>query len=542
MAGHPPVAGVAVRREAGRFLSQDSPGSTPDLVPGAVDLEEVLAGRLREAAAYLLDEVPEVNHLDSRGGAMLLLDAVVAGVREDPAPDRLWLATTALCGSFPTRAELDHVRDELERSQPATAAAAMLRATFLVAYEGGLVRAPMEVVEHRVLVDASRVVHDDEPSGIHRLMSGVLPLWLRDHDVLPVAWSPAHRALRRLSVTETAWDQPWNRRRPVPELEAIAEVRPPELARVVVPWRSIIVELDVPTAGASESLAAMGRDSGSSVVAVAYDLPPDDILELLPAEDSVRLAQHRSSVTFASRVGAVSRSATSELAGVVTDRAGPEARGPVVGEVPIGLLRLPVDAPARPAPATMTEPPPTVLVVGHHEPRKNHFGVLDAAEASWAEGVPFSLSFVGGGWDRLFAERVTELQADGRPLTLRGVVSDMALADAYRTAAFTVFPSLHALLGLPVAESIAAGTPVITADRGITGQLGSGGGALLVDPDDPVALLDAMRTLLTDRTALNDLREAARRRTTREWPEFAADLWDWLVQPETARLAPDAAS
>ena len=37
---------------------------------------------------------------------------------------------------------------------------------------------------------------------------------------------------------------------------------------------------------------------------------------------------------------------------------------------------------------------PLVLVVGSHEPRKNHLAVLHAAELLWRQGLRFSLTFV----------------------------------------------------------------------------------------------------------------------------------------------------
>ena len=40
-----------------------------------------------------------------------------------------------------------------------------------------------------------------------------------------------------------------------------------------------------------------------------------------------------------------------------------------------------------------------VLMVGSFEPRKNHLGVLHAAETLWREGLDFELTFIGGsGW------------------------------------------------------------------------------------------------------------------------------------------------
>ena len=174
-----------------------------------------------------------------------------------------------------------------------------------------------------------------------------------------------------------------------------------------------------------------------------------------------------------------------------------------------------------------------MLVVGSHEPRKNHLAVLHAAEVLWREGISFSVTFIGGsGWGDEFPSRVAELEAAGRPVVVRRGVSDEDLAAAYRSASFSVFPSLHEGFGLPVAESLAFGTPVITADFGATAETGFDGGAVLIDPWDDGALTDAMRMLLTDPLALRHLREEARHRVVREWHEYAADLWSWLVEPE----------
>ncbi|MGJ0223705.1 hypothetical protein ACQUZK_09920, partial [Streptococcus pyogenes] len=61
---------------------------------------------------------------------------------------------------------------------------------------------------------------------------------------------------------------------------------------------------------------------------------------------------------------------------------------------------------------------PLVLVVGSHEPRKNHLAVLHAAELLWRQGVEFSLSFVGGNaWGSdAFTRRLSDLQRIGRPV------------------------------------------------------------------------------------------------------------------------------
>ena len=75
----------------------------------------------------------------------------------------------------------------------------------------------------------------------------------------------------------------------------------------------------------------------------------------------------------------------------------------------------------------------------------------------------------------------------------RGLVGDDDLWNAYERAAFMIFPSLHEGYGLPIAEALAHGTPVITSDFGSTAEIARDGGCLLVDPRDDEQIVDAMR-------------------------------------------------
>jgi glycosyltransferase involved in cell wall biosynthesis len=174
---------------------------------------------------------------------------------------------------------------------------------------------------------------------------------------------------------------------------------------------------------------------------------------------------------------------------------------------------------------------PLVLVVGSHEPRKNHLAVLHAAEILWREGHRFALAMIGGSsWnsDR-FDRQVATLMERNRPLRLDSSAPEAQLWAAYRVARFTVFPSLNEGFGLPVAESLSCGTPVITSNFGSMAELGELGGALLINPRDDDALAAAMRTLLTDDAALGALRNEAQSRPPRHWDDYAAEVWATLM-------------
>ena len=61
-------------------------------------------------------------------------------------------------------------------------------------------------------------------------------------------------------------------------------------------------------------------------------------------------------------------------------------------------------------------------------------------------------------------------------------------------------------------------------------ELAAEGGALTCDPHDDHSLADALRTLLTDDAVHARLSEEARRRPTRTWDMYAAEVWDFLVE------------
>jgi glycosyltransferase involved in cell wall biosynthesis len=109
-------------------------------------------------------------------------------------------------------------------------------------------------------------------------------------------------------------------------------------------------------------------------------------------------------------------------------------------------------------------------------------------------------------------------------------VPDDELWAAYQLASFTIFPSFNEGFGLPVAESLASGTPVITSDFGSMREIAQdGGGALLVDPRDDGQLTEALQRLLREDALLAELTRQARGRAERTWDAYAAQVWSYLV-------------
>jgi glycosyltransferase involved in cell wall biosynthesis len=126
---------------------------------------------------------------------------------------------------------------------------------------------------------------------------------------------------------------------------------------------------------------------------------------------------------------------------------------------------------------------PYVLAVGTEGPRKN-LALLDAIAPELAE---HGLDVAIAGSSRPY---LPQSAASGQARRL-GYVADQDLPALYAGAAVFAMPSLYEGFGLPCIEAMAAGTPVVAADRSALPEA-CDGAALLADPGDPDAFAAAL--------------------------------------------------
>jgi glycosyltransferase involved in cell wall biosynthesis len=132
-----------------------------------------------------------------------------------------------------------------------------------------------------------------------------------------------------------------------------------------------------------------------------------------------------------------------------------------------------------------------VLYAGNDKPHKNVETVVKAIER--IDGVQLVLA--GGAYERFRSrERVT----------IAGFVSDDELAALYRGALSVVVPSIEEGFGLPAAEAMASGAPVITSDAAALVEV-TGSAALHVDALDVDGWADAIATIANDESLRRDL-------------------------------------
>jgi glycosyltransferase involved in cell wall biosynthesis len=157
-----------------------------------------------------------------------------------------------------------------------------------------------------------------------------------------------------------------------------------------------------------------------------------------------------------------------------------------------------------------------VLQVGRIETRKNQVAALAAVER--LDGV--TLAVAGPERDVALASR---LRASPRCRVL-GRVDQPTLELLYKHAAVVVVPSLYEGFGLPVLEAMSRGKVVVAAAASSLPEVG-GEAALYVDPADPEAFANALRTAIGDKKMRTKLGREGRAQAARfTWDRCTAGV------------------
>lgn len=431
---------------------------------------------------------------------------------------QVWLALATMTGHLPTEVEVI----ETSRAAEFDPEALYQAVTALTNVESASLG--VQIIKARDVAYVGHTAQATFLTGIQRVVWETMQRWVRDHDITLVAMNWPAKALRPLSDAEA------NRMAHGPDATGPDLSNDPSEYGFVIPWecRFFVPEL-AGSAELTKHLRAMLRFGRNALNAIGFDLIPFSTSETTATGMSNSYAEYLTVLRYAKNIVPISEAAAVEFSGWAKTLSAIGYPAPAVKAVPLPASAGEVTEQnlAEAARRFKVMNLPLVLVVGSHEPRKNHLAILQAAELLWREGLKFSLTFVGGhSWmaDE-FYQNLAHLQAVGRPVESVTGLDDALLWAAYRLADFTVFPSLNEGFGLPVVESLAVGTPAITSNYGSMAEIAADGGCLLVDPRDDDAITDAMRQLLTDPDLLERLREQALRIPRRTWDDYAAEVW-----------------
>lgn len=139
------------------------------------------------------------------------------------------------------------------------------------------------------------------------------------------------------------------------------------------------------------------------------------------------------------------------------------------------------------------------LCVSTIEPRKNIIRMLSAyRELPVQMRNHWPLVLVGEtGWNSDDIHLVIKQAVQEGWLKYLGFVPQDLLPMLYAGCRLFIYPSLYEGFGLPIAEAMASGVPVLTSNRSSMPEV-AGGAAWLVNPEDNVAIKEAMLEAIED--------------------------------------------
>lgn len=165
---------------------------------------------------------------------------------------------------------------------------------------------------------------------------------------------------------------------------------------------------------------------------------------------------------------------------------------------------------------------PYVLAIGRHVEQKGFDVLIDAFHRLVSDpAFEWDLVLAGDGPEhaRLIAD--TDRLGLGDRVRIVGPADRSTAIALFNHAACFVLPSRQEPFGIVNLEAIAAGSPVVaTRVGGVPEFLSDGKSALLVDPDDPLSLMRAIRRIHDDPSLRTRLISEGKR---------LAELFDWPI-------------
>jgi glycosyltransferase involved in cell wall biosynthesis len=498
-----------------RFAATTDGRSTVTVLPDISAARDCLTQRLSTIAPHILGRALTA---DSSMPAAVLV-ALVDHVAQTRNSHEAWLLATAIAGGYPSSEEVEAMLRGLQTAEPAERMGIALGSVAVTASAVRSDSITLEVVTDAVVVDVHFCATNAHNTGIQRVVRNTVPHWNGVSALL--AWTADGTGYRRLTNSQHALVTDWHSGMAPSPAGGESDV-------LVVPLGGTVLVPEVPAHEHLERLIAIARYSGNRVGLIGYDAIPIVSADFVSEEESDRFAHYVGLVKHSTVVSCINRTTAEEFERLVAALAAQGLRGPHVEPLP-----LPVVAAHEDTTATVTDGLPLVLMVGSIEPRKNQLGLVSAASMLWKAGREFELLLVGGGSAANIAElerAVLPHRRVGRAISIARGWSDEQLGRAYARARVVVFPSLQEGYGLPVAEALATGTPVVTSNFGSTAEIATAGGCITVDPRDDAALAAAIDSVLSDDELHARLVAEARARRGESWNDYAAALWTQLTE------------
>lgn len=175
-----------------------------------------------------------------------------------------------------------------------------------------------------------------------------------------------------------------------------------------------------------------------------------------------------------------------------------------------------------------------ILFIGTIEPRKNVSNLILAYERLIAEGFCHRLVIVGKkGWhyDAVFS--LANERGINDKIIFTGFIEETEKPYFLAGASVFVYPSLYEGFGIPVLEALACGTPTITSNISSMPEV-AGDAALLIKPESPEEIYNAIKKILLDPNLRSDLKARSLRQASNfSWEKTAnmtIDVYKGIVK------------
>ena len=158
------------------------------------------------------------------------------------------------------------------------------------------------------------------------------------------------------------------------------------------------------------------------------------------------------------------------------------------------------------------------------EPRKNIAGIIKAY-TDWQYGNKSDIALVIAG--RKHPKIFSDLHLKDHPqIYMTGFIDEEDKALLYQHAMTFLYPSLYEGFGLPILEAMQCGTPVITSDATSIPEV-AGDSAILINPNEPKELKQAMDEVYRDENLRHDLIEKGFEQAKKfSWKKAAGELME----------------
>jgi glycosyltransferase involved in cell wall biosynthesis len=170
---------------------------------------------------------------------------------------------------------------------------------------------------------------------------------------------------------------------------------------------------------------------------------------------------------------------------------------------------------------------PYFLYVGN---RRNYKNIPAMLEAFSRAEIPKEFVFALSGHPDPEIESLIHSLGIATRVRFLGIIPEEDLPAVYKGAHATMFVSKMEGFGLPVIESMASGSPVLTSSESSLPEI-AGGAAVCVSPDEVRAIQQGIEMLVNDeKTYLSCVEKGLARARDFSWEKTAAQTWETILE------------